>query len=289
MKKQALSTIFKYAFLASTAASAILQTVAMLLSYDPNANYFLMNAPLPYVATAFAVLGAICGVLFSVYHTPAAEDASPFSGSLLPSLPAALGMLACAALMLLSDGGMLATITALLLFPAALYTLLCGTAAQVKQAPVLALLGFTAVIACALMNAHYYFDASLEMNAPIKVTIQTSLLFAMLSYTAELRYLLDRKKPRLFLALSMMTVGVSALPAVSIPIAFCCGIISRLDCLAGALLTLGIAITTLLRVCHLLSEQKKASQACTATEETTKAADIPDPETIPGKEEHEAE
>ena len=127
----------------------------------------------------------------------------------------------------------------------------------------------------------------MEMNSPVKVTVQTALLFAMLYYTAELRYLLDRRKPRLYLALAMLTLASSALSAVAIPVAFCLGHLSRMDYLAGAILTLGIAVTVLLRIFFLLSEQNRTIIKSFAEEEST--TNDPTPESDPKKEEHDAE
>ena len=143
-------------------------------------------------------------------------------------------------------------LASLALICAAVYSILSGTSARRSPPTGLCLIGFTAVLACALVNATFYFDPTLEMNSPAKVALQTSLLFARLYYTAELRYLIDRAKPRLFIALSLLTLSVSALSAIPITVACCCGIIDRKDCLAGALLVLGIAITVLLRLMRVL-------------------------------------
>lgn len=267
MQKQKLSSILIIISLVSASLAAVLQAVAMLVSYDPNANYFFAGAPLPYIAVALTVLAALAGLLLAIIG-PKPQAVSPFSGSILPSIPAALGMLTCAALIFIFASGTLATVTAICLILAALYSVLCGTAVQKKHPSILCLLGFTAVLAGALMNALYYFDPTLEMNAPIKVTVQTALLFAMLYYTAELRYLLGREKPRIYLALSLMTLATSALPIVSIPAAYFCGIITRIDCLAGAILTLGIAITVALRLYPLLATEPNADADAEIDEST---------------------
>lgn len=247
MEKQKLSSILKIVSLASASLAAVLQTVAMLVSYDARANYFLVWAPLPYIAVALTILAAVSGLLFAILGQKP-KNTSPFSKGILPSIPAALGMLVCTCLIFIFADGTLATVTAICLILAALYSVLCGTAVQKNHPSILCLLGFATVLAGALMNVLYYFDPTLEMNAPIKITVQTALLFAMIYYTAELRYLLEREKPRVYLALSLMTIAASALPAVSIPVAYTCGIITRVDCLAGAILTLGIAITVALRL-----------------------------------------
>lgn len=273
MKKQILSVILKWTSFASAAIAAILQTVAMLISYEGKENYFLVGMPLPYLATAFTLLGMICGILFAALYESNNEKASPLDCHASFALPSTLGMLACAVLLFLFADGTLSIAASAALLIAASYTLLSVTAVRKNHTTALILLGFSAVAACALMNGYYYFDATMEMNSPLKVTPQIALLFAMIYYTAELRYLLDRQKPRLYLALAMITLAASALPAVSIPVAFCAGIVTRTDYLAGALLSLGIAITVLLRVAYLLRAQKRIPELITESNSVESASD----------------
>ena len=286
MNKQIFSVICKWASLTSITLAAVMQTAAIVIAYDPTANYFFVGTPLPYVAAALSVVGGILGILFALCHTPKNADAVPFSDSKAIVLPAAFCFAVCAILFFLSASGTLATAAAIVLLLAALYTILTTTPQATADATLFPILGFSTVIACALMNAYYYFDASMEMNAPVKVTVQTALLFAMLYYTAELRYLLNRRKPRLYLALAMLTLASAALSAIAIPVAFCIGRLSRMDYLAGAILTLGIAITVLLRVIFLLSEQNHTVPAPSNEEEST--AD-PMPASDHEKEETDAE
>lgn len=255
MEKQKISTVFKWLSLGAAAVAALLQTIAMLLSYDPEANYFLIGAPLPYLAAAFAILGALLGVVCAVLAGPA-RTATPFRGNVLPAIPAALGMLAFPFLSGGFTGGTLSLIASVMLILAAAYTVLCETTVRKSSPDAVCVLGFTSILACALTNATYYFDPSLEMNAPVKVVLQTALLFIMLYYTAELRYLMGRELPKLYIALSLIAVSVSALASVAVAVAFFCGILTRIDALAGALLVLGIAITVLLRLFRVLSEKK---------------------------------
>ena len=252
MNKKTLSAILKWGSLGAAALTAVLQTLAHLLSYDPNSNYFQIDAPLPYIAVAVAAVGALCGILCAALM-PAPRNVAPFSDNVLTSLPAALGMLAFPIISASFTKGTIPMLASLALICAAAYSILCTTP-LCKSAPTgLCLLGFGSVIAAALVNATFYFDTTLEMNAPAKVALQTALLFAMLYYTAELRYLLDRAKPRLFIALSLLTLSTGALSAIPMTVAFACGIIDRKDCFAGALLVLGIAITVLFRLIRVLS------------------------------------
>ncbi len=256
MKKQTISAALKWGSLVAAASAAIVQTLAYLLSYDPNANYFYVGAPLPYIAAALAILGAICGILCAALMPADSNAPAPFSDNVLPSLPAALAMGAFPIVSGSLRAGTLPFLASIALFCAAVYSVLCATDLRKTNPTALCVLGFAAILACAMTTATYYFDASLEMNAPTKVAPQTALLFAMLYYTAELRYLLNRAKPRLFVALSLLTLSISALSAIPMMVAFFCGIIDRKDCLAGALLMLGISVTVLLRLIRVLRAKK---------------------------------
>ena len=93
-----------------------------------------------------------------------------------------------------------------------------------------------------------YFDASLEMNAPLKVATQSALLPLMLYFTTELRYLLGREIPRLYLALALGSVAASSLCVFAVPLASFIGALNNSNCLAAALIVLGANITILLRL-----------------------------------------
>ena len=114
-------------------------------------------------------------------------------------------------------------------------------------------LGFFPPVACALLVCILYFDTSLEMNAPLKVTAQCALLPLMLYFTAELRYLLDRALPRLYLALALGSLALSSLCTLAVPVAVIAGFLDNANCLAAALVVLGVNITILFRLKRFLT------------------------------------
>ena len=99
------------------------------------------------------------------------------------------------------------------------------------------------------------------MNAPLKVTAQTALLFAMLAYTGEIRFLLGRAMPRLYLSLSLCALATSALCALPFSLCFVLGLTDRFD-YAGVALMMGlISVTLIARILSLLPLQKSSSDA----------------------------
>lgn len=259
-KAQCASLLTKVSF-GAAAVAACLQCVAMLKAYSQAANYFSFGSPLPFIAVAFALVSALCGTV-SAYLLPAEHVRStPFSGKLASSLPAGLGFALSACLLLFYGVTQLALPAAIGLVLAAGYSILCASQLRQSHTSVVALIGFAAIVGCALTNAYYYFDQTMEMNAPMKVSIQTALLFAMLYYTGELRYLLGREKPRAFLILSYCTVAAGSLPSLSVILAYAFGTTERADYFAGAVLTLGITITVISRLLLLSDAQAEPLQS----------------------------
>jgi len=269
MNKQTLSRIAHWCAIALAGAAAALQTAAMLTSYAPDKNYFIADAPLPTVAAILAILAGVCGLLSAI--TAAKEAlASPIIDSVLLGIPASCGFAYGAFLLVTASTSPLAIPTAITMLGAALYALLL-TERNAKRFPrALTLLGFFAVAASAMINVYCYFDASLEMNAPVKVSIQTAFLFAMVQFATELRFLLGREKPRLYLVLSYCTIAALSLPAISIYAAHTNEIISRTDYFAFGVASLGLMASVLLRtLCYvgILKQETPEPEEATESEE----------------------
>ena len=79
----------------------------------------------------------------------------------------------------------------LMIFATVFFTLSAGSIAKIYGKYIL-WGGFAAIAATVACNATYYFDMTIEMNAPTKILLQMAFLAAMLFITAECRLLLDR-------------------------------------------------------------------------------------------------
>ena len=248
-----------------TEAAALLSTFAVAFFYDENANYFAPNSKLFPIAVICAIIAFAAAILLAIV-VPKAEtiSKSPFGSRLLFALPATLGFGAGAILLVFEfakNQKTLFLIATLFLLLSAAHVLLSET----DRANVL--LGFVPPIACALMVGVLYFDTSLEMNAPLKVVTQCALLPLMLGFTAELRYLLHREIPRLYLALTLGSIATSSLCVLSVPLASCfIGALNNIPCLAAALVVTGANVTNLLRL-------KRYLRPITVPENETKETD----------------
>jgi hypothetical protein len=129
-------------------------------------------------------------------------------------------------------------------------------------------LGFIPPIACALLVAILYFDNSLEINAPLKVATQCALLPLMLYFTAELRYMLGRELPRLYVALALGSLAASSLCILTVPVASITGRFENAYCLFAALAIIGINATVALRQWRYLQTPDETSLDENDTKET---------------------
>ena len=230
----------------SATAIASLFMVIGILSIEKGTNYFESGVVLPILATIWAMIAFIAAVIFAIIIPKEEIEAkSPFGSDLLTALPAALGFGVGAIFMVIEfakSQKILFLIATLFLLLSAAHVLLCETERKST------LLGFAPPIACALLVAVLYFDTSLEMNAPLKVASQCALLPLMLYFTAELRYLLGREIPRLYLALALISIVLSSLCVLAIPVACLTGALENTNCLATALVLFGTNLTILLKL-----------------------------------------
>lgn len=241
--------------------SALLQVIAVLTVYDNSANYFKDGAVLPVFAAGFALLAAIFGTVAACKTKISTPNASPFSQKACLT-PATIGFLIASILLMFfahtTAYEWLGSVSVGFLLLAALYSFLISLPKfRNNRTTALTFIGFFAILSCIVLTAYFYFDASVEMNAPIKTLVQLGLLCATVYYTGELRYLLGRPQPRLFLTLCTWMIAFGSLSAVALPIAFCVDKLKRVDYTAGALLIFCITLTALSRLRMLLNNQAK--------------------------------
>lgn len=230
----------------AAASASLFMVIGILLSFEKETNYFESGATLPILSTIWAMIAFAAAVIFAIIIPKEEIEAkSPFGTNLLFALPAALGFGAGGIFMVIEfakSQKILFLIAALFLLLSAAHSLLSET----DRANTF--LGFTPPIACALMVGVLYFDTSLEMNAPLKVVTQCALLPLMLYFTTELRYLLGREIPRLYLTLALGSVAASSLCVFAVPLASFIGALNNSNCLAAALVVAGTNVTILLRL-----------------------------------------
>lgn len=246
VNKKSSTGLFQKLVYVGAGAAMLSSAAATVFSYDEAANYFTTNSILFSVAIVFALLAFAFAIIAAII-TPTEEIAysSPFGFDFLFALPAVIGLGSGATLMILEfakNNSTLLLITGISLLLSVVHVLLCETESKSS------FLGFLPPVACALLIAVLYFDTSLEMNAPMKVIAQCALLPLMLYFTTELRYLLNREMPRLYLALALGSIAAASLCALAVPVAYLTGALENTNCFAAALVAVGTNITVLLKL-----------------------------------------
>lgn len=242
----------------SALLAEILWVLAILVQYDDASNYFVHGATLPTLAGILVALGVVLGTVAAILTDPTVLPGTVFSDE--PQInPAAFGFFAAAICMIVSVTMGTASLLSILFIVAALlgaiYAVCVAHPNLRRSETAVAFIGFFAVIACILLCAYYYFDLSVEMNAPIKTTVQLGVLAAMVYLLAEIRFLLGNGQKRVSLALSFALVSIGAFSSLAVPIAFLAGKTDRIDYLAGALLVLSMELAATLRIYHLLKHE----------------------------------
>lgn len=262
--------------LASSLVASATQTLAYLTAYEtPKANYFRVGSLLPSLALVFAFVAVLLGIFAAILAAPRRTTSAH---SLLAPAPAVFGFLGGAIAFTLStelSGLTILIIVSLMI--AALYHAATVTPTTPRLLPLTALCGFFTVIACVLVCGYYYFDNTLEMNAPLKTSLIMGLLCTMIYYTAELRILLGKPTPRRYLILATLAVAVNSLSAIPVSVAFLAGIFDRSTTahglpllaetfkypayLAGALILLGASIGIAVRGLAFLKDCEEEDAA----------------------------
>jgi len=241
--------------------AALLSRLAASLEYDASENYFIQDSPLFLSACISAALSFLCGVAAVFLMPRESLQASPFSQKSVVA-PAAVGFavaLGAIATVQIPEtlSPFLLVLTVICLAASVGYSILSGISSQTANRPTtVAGFGLTAVLSCLFLNVYYYFDMTLEMNAPMKLFVQLGLLAAMVYYTGELRYLLKKPMPRVFLLTAVAVLSAGSLCAFSVPIVFFLGRLPRFEYLAGAIAVLTIQATVILRTLPLIFPQE---------------------------------
>ena len=263
MDKHLVSKKLRSGSFLCAALAACAEILSVLAFYDKAANYFDHNALLPTVAVALALLGSALGIASAILTASnvLGEDIFPEKISLSP---AAIGFLTAALFAVLycakTVRPFIGLLAALLLICGLAYSIFSSLPRLRQNKSLTALLGMLAVLGTILLNAYYYFDVSLEMNAPFKLTTQMGLLCATLYLTGEIRFLLGTQKPRLFLAIGTTLISVGSLCSLSLHVDFLLGKTDRGDYVAGSLLVFCMMLTAIIRIRTLLPQEEEIDQ-----------------------------
>lgn len=232
--------------------AAIFFAIAFLCDYEESvASYFARGSMIPVLALVFAGIAFAVGIVAACIRSGSVVPTAP----LWSFAPVLLAYLIGAYLYFPTK-----TAGGVLLILGAIYPLLTMLPFGQKKVNLTAIAGFFSMATMVYLVASYYFDMTLEMNAPLKISVQMGLLCAMLYLTVELRSLLGRTIPRLFLLLTSLVIAVGSLPACSVILAYLTGKTTHRAYVAGAVLTLGVFLTACIRLTGLVFAKEKQEE-----------------------------
>ncbi len=259
-----------YLFTALTGLAALAAVLAVLLDFEVQTNYFSSGAVLPRVAAKLMLAAIAVGVSRSLLVKKGHIGERPFQPSKALS-PAFYCFLIGALLLLLQGISATTVLMALCLVLSAAYIFFTESSLVKKDAGTTVFYGFAAVLAPICFCALFYFDASVEINAPMKVASTLALLCSMLYFTGELRFLLGRPLKKLFLVMAHAATAVSIPVSLAVFTAFWMGVAysvanattlsfvtllqgQRIEYLSAAVVLLGAGLRARAKAGHLLSQ-----------------------------------
>ena len=257
------SRILLLASLPLAMLGAVLMTVAFATAYDPaDSNYFPAGAALPVAGAVFALLSLGCGPASAIL---ARRHEEPFAKPSAPSfavIPSAVGAVVSAVLLFV--GGK-AVIALFFLFAALFYAFVACPFVKKIADPTLAL-GFIAVIAPVVLNAAFYFDMTVEMNAPVKVLLQMGLLGAMLYATVEFRAVAGLEYNGRFSLLTALTASLCGISGIPILVVALAQKTPTVVYAAAVPLILGVFCNAAIRICAACFARKVVEPASAETD-----------------------
>ncbi len=278
--KQSAKTPLLLATLVFALLAILLQTLAFVFAYDQTAsNYFRFGAVLPILAILSAIIAMVLGSALALLTERKKKKSFLPLTNRFASAAQALGFLLSGFFLLVSGGGKFTILCACMLQLSAIYPMFVRTFGKIHSDAV-AMFGFLPLLSTAALAGLYYFDNTLEMNAPLKLLVMIGVLLVMIYHLGEIRCLLDRPMPNAFLIYSFCAFGISSVAGLPVLLAALFGrfgrgytprnaqlldrVLANPEYIAGAILIFGVGICALLRALtvldaegHLDSDTKK--------------------------------
>jgi hypothetical protein len=209
--------IYVFSSLILSLIAALLFTAAYFISFDSYIGYFSTSAILPGIAMSVTLLTLawIFSSLLIIPKNSVRTDAVPYGkGSKFTSAVCFAGFVIYTLYRLIFSRT-IATVPGLLTFfciiagaLASIYFLM--TALNKGSASARVYAGFAPEFWAALSMTEAYLNKNIAMNNPFKIAQMMAMLSLMLFMIYELRFLLGRAMPRLFLAFALAGVLVSS-------------------------------------------------------------------------------
>lgn len=120
-----------------------------------------------------------------------------------------------------------------------------------------AIFGYCVILFSLMILAKSYFDFYTTMNSPNKLLSQTTLMLCMLYMLCELRFSLGISVPRLYSGISLAAIYFTLVSSVPGIVAFCAGILNKVEYLLCDFVLFAYAIYICARYAEFALAQKK--------------------------------
>ncbi len=219
----------------------VLISLSFLFYYDSSVEYF-NHAPLTACILPLCFLTVIFLTVFSVLVGKVDKSLLSVEPHFHHAawIPAAgLVLFACYRILLFFGGtsGLFPTLLILFSLLSCIYFCMVGFR-FCPHGDKRALAGFAPTFFCALLIAYVYFDMTVAMNNPQKLLLQFGFASLMLYCTSELRFVLCKPAPRLYLGFGSLALFFGAVGFIGCFVAYLCGASANTDYFSLALLGL---------------------------------------------------
>lgn len=249
---------YSLAFFLLTLCAVVLRTVALFIGYDTVTGYY--TTPLGKCADAVAALSVLFFLSYAVvFRKDKGHEISFFSpASYVPAGIAAASLPFFAKQLFSAAAGVqnvartlpvrvTATIGALLTLPALLFFLLCILTPRTRSV-LRGECGILTALAFAVYAAFLYFNTSLPINSPGKLTEQCAYLLISVFFLYETRIALGRECRALYRAFGFAAAHLAAYSSLPSLILYFFRDLIASDSLPAVVLTFGLFLFISLRV-----------------------------------------
>lgn len=249
--------IYMPLFLLLTAVAVLLRTVALFLGYDRLTGYYL-NPALGQSADILAVVSVLLFLTYAILHrkdtgcpidaqSPAAYIPAGIAAAALPFLSRLMFTVAKEASRSESTVRISAFLTAILAPPATVFFLLT-VLLEKKQSRLRAEFGMLSALCFAAYAAYLYFNRTLPINAPSKLTEQCTFLAVSLFLLYETRISLGRECRPLYVSFALVAAHLTAYASLpSLLVYFVRGDVVA-DSIVGLIITFALFLFLLTRL-----------------------------------------
>lgn len=253
---------FRYIGLLLSIATIISGIICFSYNFDESLNYFSSGMAVYcfYTLLIIDIIFAFVSLIIIPKQNPS-YSFSPASSKNLAAIIPAIGSLIYVLLLLYAKILSNTYVNYILIGLSALTVLyyLCNSILSDVKPAAFATLSLFPIILLILNVAESYFDYNLEMNSPVKIIFQFSMLFSMFFTFSETRFALSKPMPRLYFASAFLASLLCGVSSTSYVILYLTGRFSNKLYLALSIFLFSLFIYTLYSMLCFASQKPSSA------------------------------